>query len=158
LLVAPLPPLAVAAAVAPAAPFAVEAGAFCVSVFWATRVAAADAKSVGAGDGATTVFTGAGTALAFDATCIAGAVAEVVGAAFCAETNPKAARPRLSNAATTMTTKRIVSLRHQRTDSCKVKAQSASESTTTTRPSVKDGSCGFRGTPIPTIAVLYEPN
>jgi len=115
------------AAKAAAALFALEAGSFRVGVFWATRAAAPDAES------AMVDVTGAGTALVFDATCIGGAEAELGTAAFCAETTPKAARPRVSNAPTTITTKRIVSLRHQRIDSRKVKAQSASESTATAR-------------------------
>jgi len=119
---------AVAVAAKPAAPLALEAGALRGSVFWATRVAATDLESVRMGD-----VTGAETAFVFDATRIAGAAAEFGTAAFCAETTPKAARPRVSNALTTMTTKRIVSLRHQRTDSRKVKAQSANESTATAR-------------------------
>ena len=108
LLVATPPALgAVVAAAKPEAPFAREAGALCGGVFWATRVAATDLESVRMGD-----VAGAGTASVFDATRIAGAAAEFGTAAFCAETTPKAARPRVSNALTTMTIKRIVSLRH----------------------------------------------
>jgi hypothetical protein len=42
-------------------------------------------------------------------------------------------------------TRRIVSLCHQRIDSRKVKAQSASESTAETANLAKDAGCGFRG-------------
>jgi len=159
-------PLGLAAAtVEPAAAFAFEAGAFCADVLWAgvlwaTRVAAANADSIAAGDAVAAVFAGvaetcawavwltvagAGTALVFDATRTAGATAEVGAATFCAETTPKAARPRLINAATTTMTRRIVSLCHQRIDSRKVKAQSASESTAETANLAKDAGCGFRG-------------
>ena len=67
--------------------------------------------------------------------------------ALCAATTPKAARPKVTNAAMTMTTTRIVPSAHNPTDHLlKVKAQSAGKSMRTRSfGRRKDYSCGFRG-------------
>lgn len=125
------------------------------AVVWATRPgAAAGAADDGAAGGALSAacaicFTGvrtgsAGTFCAKDATCTGALEAELV-AAFCADTTPKAARPKAAKAATRMTTNRIVpSRRHPA-------PQRWSESAIGERVNgdvlheVKDRGCGFRG-------------
>jgi hypothetical protein len=94
----------------------------------------------------TGAFTGTGGFGASEAIRTFGGFDATGAETFCAETTPKAASPKLKSPATTITNNRIATSLRNTVTYAKVKAQSASESTSPPASTVKDASCGFRGT------------